>query len=43
MFEDIIINEDMTYCDILELSEQLLIPVQEVLNLLKGEKNEHKS
>ncbi len=40
MYEDIIVNEDMTYCDILELSEQLLIPVEQLVIFLKGEKNE---
>ncbi len=42
MFEDIIITEDLSYDDILELAEQILVPVQELLNLLKGEKNEYK-
>lgn len=37
MFEDIIINKDMSYDDILELSEELLIPIEELLLCLSNQ------
>ena len=36
MFEDIIVNKDMSYDDILELSEEILIPIEELLLCLKS-------
>jgi len=33
MHEDIVFNEDMTYDDILMMSEDILVPIEELITL----------
>jgi len=41
MNEDIIVYEDMSFDDILILSEEILVPVQEIIQAIKNLKEEN--
>lgn len=36
MIEDVIVNEDMTYDDILEMSEEINVPVEEIVRMYEA-------